>query len=104
MQAVLTRKRSGCSASAPSVEGSPFPSAGALRGELSGQSRFALPGGYFSRKMALVAEWLQSFKEFPPGIRGRRHRTASSRARTGDTYAQAVVVTSLRSKWAVGKA
>ena len=59
MQALLTRKRSGCSASAISVEGSAFtvfrPPA-QVGGELSGQSRFCssrrLFGGYLYKRFA----------------------------------------------------
>ena len=55
MQALLTRKRSGCSASATSVEGSPFtvfrPPA-QVGGSCQDSLVFALQGGYLCKRFA----------------------------------------------------
>jgi hypothetical protein len=58
MQALLTRRRSGCSASASSVEGSPFtvrrPPA-QFGGSCEDSLAFALQGGYLSMQNDLAA-------------------------------------------------
>ena len=90
MQAVLTRKRSGCSASAPSVEGSPVRRPPAQFGG-SCQDSLALlfKAAIFRGEDGLGCGVASEIQRIPTKNSRKPSSHCFTRVRTGDAYAQA---------------